>query len=128
MDVDIEQVFAALADPSRRQALQTLGGGQRPAGELARALGLSPAAMSRHLRVLLAAGLVQDERSPHDARLRVFTLRPDGLQSAARWLRDVEQEWHTQLAAYSRHVERRVRTRPRDVSGVTSETPEEGNP
>lgn len=108
MEVDVEQVFAALADPSRRQALQMLGDGQRSAGELARALGMSPAAMSRHLRVLLAAGLVQDERSPRDARLRIFTLRPDGIQSAARWLRDVEQDWHTHLAAYSRHVERHV--------------------
>ena len=69
-------VFEALADPRRRQVVQMLSSEPRRAGELADATGMSPPAMSRHLKTLLDAGIVEDERVRDDARLRMFKLRP----------------------------------------------------
>ena len=63
--------------------------------------------MSRHLRVLLAAGIVADERPPGDARVRVFRLRPDSMTAAAAWLDQVQAHWNEQLQSFKRHVERR---------------------
>ena len=64
-------VFEALADPRRRQVVQLLSVRPRRAGELAAAAGMSPPAMSRHLKTLLDAEVVEDERIRSDARLRV---------------------------------------------------------
>ena len=59
--------------------MQLLGTGPQRAGELAAAAGTSAPAMSRHLRVLLQAGIVADERTAQDARARVFRLRPQSM-------------------------------------------------
>jgi DNA-binding transcriptional ArsR family regulator len=81
--------------------------GTRPcrAGELATATGTSGPAMSRHLRVLLRAGLVADERLSQDARARVFRLRPQSLAALQAWLDQLQAHWDEQLAAFRRHVD-----------------------
>lgn len=66
--------------------------------------------MSRHLRVLLRAGLVTDERSAEDARLRVFRLRPDSVAELRAWLDELQAQWDEQLQAFKRHAERRTMT------------------
>ncbi len=66
--------------------MEVLGTGARRAGELAAAAGVPAAVMSRHLRVLLAAGVVDDERSVTDARVRLFFLRREALSSLQTWL------------------------------------------
>jgi DNA-binding transcriptional ArsR family regulator len=106
---EVEAAFEALADPTRRRVVQLLG--ERPcrAGELAEAAGTSAPVMSRHLRVLLEAGLVSDERVPGDARLRVFRLRQAPLVAVQAWLDQVQAHWNEQLGAFKRHVERRER-------------------
>src|SRR5688500_1142263 len=96
---NVSPIFEALSDPTRRQVVQMLGAGPRPAGELARAVGASPPSMSRHLRVLLRAGLVADERSARDARLRVFRLRPEPVAELRAWLDELQAEWDEQLQA-----------------------------
>jgi DNA-binding transcriptional ArsR family regulator len=101
--------FDALADPTRREVLMLLGERPRRAGELAEATGASPAAMSRHLRVLLTAGLVSDSRPAEDARGRVFRLRPEGVGEIEAWLTALKEHWQGQLASYPRHVEERSR-------------------
>jgi DNA-binding MarR family transcriptional regulator len=63
--------------------------------------------MSRHLRILLAAGVVTDERSSLDARVRVFYLRPDSVAAAAAWLDQLQAQWDEQLRSFQRHVTRR---------------------
>lgn len=63
--------------------------------------------MSRHLRVLLRSGLVTDERSVDDARLRVFQLRPEPIAELRAWLDELQAQWDEQLVAFKRHVERR---------------------
>lgn len=75
------------------------------AGELASAAGMSPPAMSRHLKTLLDAGLVEDERVRDDARLRVFKLRPQSLVAVQAFLDQLKAEWSTQLRSFKAHVE-----------------------
>jgi DNA-binding transcriptional ArsR family regulator len=104
---DTTDVFAVLADPTRRQVIELLGNGPRRAGELSGALGVSAPALSRHLRVLLAAGMVADERVEADARARVFRLRPGSLAGLQAWLDQVQAHWDEQLGSFKRHVERR---------------------
>ena len=81
----------------------------RRAGELADAAGMSPPAMSRHLKTLLDAGIVEDERTPDDARLRMFKLRPQSLVAVQAFLDQLQAEWHTQLRSFKRHVEAKKR-------------------
>jgi DNA-binding transcriptional ArsR family regulator len=101
----VGELFAALADPTRRQVVQLLGQGPRRAGELATAAGVSAPAMSRHLRVLLQAGLVADERTAADARARVFRLRPQPVAALAAWLDQLQAHWDEQLQSFRRYVE-----------------------
>lgn len=83
---DLDRTLAALADPTRRQVVDLLREGPRRAGELAATLGTSPPAMSRHLRVLRASGLVEAKLTDDDARLRLYRLRCDPLRTLAAWL------------------------------------------
>jgi DNA-binding transcriptional ArsR family regulator len=107
VDGEAAVLFRVLADPTRRQVVQLLGTRPRRAGELAAATGTSGPAMSRHLRVLLRAGLVADARLASDARARVFRLRPRSLVALQAWLDQVQAHWDEQLAAFKRHVDER---------------------
>jgi DNA-binding transcriptional ArsR family regulator len=104
--MDIDRLFEALADPTRRRTVQLLSEGPRRAGEIADSAGASGPAMSRHLRVLLEAGIVADERPPDDARGRVFRLRPESMVAIQAWLDQVRAHWDEQLESFKRHVER----------------------
>jgi DNA-binding transcriptional ArsR family regulator len=101
--------FEVLADPTRRQVIQLLGRGPRRAGELAEAVGASRSALSRHLKLLLDASIIQDERIPDDARVRLFTLRPESLAAVQAYLDQLQAEWRDQLQSFKRHVEARDR-------------------
>jgi DNA-binding transcriptional ArsR family regulator len=98
-------VFEALADPRRRQVVQMLSVSPRRAGELANAAGMSAPAMSRHLKTLLDAGLIEDERPRDDARLRVFRLRPNSFVAVQAFLDQLQGDWNVQLRSFKRHVE-----------------------
>jgi len=102
-------VFEALADPTRRHVVQLLGSRPHRAGELADVTGMSPPAMSRHLKVLLDAGIVDDERVADDARVRLFKLRPDSLVAVQAFLDQLQMEWRQQLRSFKRHVEAKQR-------------------
>lgn len=102
-------VFEALADPRRRQVVEMLSIRPHRAGELADAARLSPPAMSRHLKTLLEAGIVEDERVSEDARLRVFKLRPQSLVAVQAFLDQIQAEWNTQLGSFRRHLEAKQR-------------------
>ena len=104
----VDELFDALGDPVRRRVVEELGSGERRAGELAAATGTSAPTMSRHLRVLLDAGIVTDERPRSDARTRVFRLRPESMVAVQAWLDQLQALWDEQLGAYQRHVERRT--------------------
>jgi DNA-binding transcriptional ArsR family regulator len=98
-------VFEVLADPTRRQVLQLLSERPHRAGELADATEMSAPALSRHLKVLLESGIVEDERVPEDARVRLFKLRPQSLVAVQAYLDQLQAEWNVQLRAFKRHVE-----------------------
>jgi len=102
-------LLQALADPTRLQAVELLSEAPRRAGELADELGMSPPAMSKHLRVLLRAGIVVDERPADDARARVFRLRPESMAAVQAWLDQLQAHWNEQLSAFRAHVERRAK-------------------
>jgi DNA-binding transcriptional ArsR family regulator len=102
-------VFEALADPRRRQVVQMLSIRPHRAGELADAAGMSAPAMSRHLKTLLDAGVVEDARVAADARLRMFTLRPQSLVAVQAFLDQLQAEWNTQLRSFKKHVEAKKR-------------------
>ena len=109
LDENVAPLFGALSDATRRQVVQLLGAGPRRAGELAAAAGTSAPAMSRHLRVLLQAGIIADERTVQDARARVFRLRPQSMAALQAWLDQLQAHWDAQLQSFKRHVEGRTR-------------------
>lgn len=102
-----DTVFSVLADPTRRKVVEMLGAGPMRAGELAEAARVSPPVMSRHLRMLLESGVVDDERSPADARVRLFFLNRDSLAALQAWLDQAQAHWAEQLGAFKADVESR---------------------
>ena len=102
---DIDAALAALADPNRRRAIELLGQAPRRAGELADLLGLPPAATSKHLKQLRAAGLVEESHPDYDARVRIYALRSAALAPLRDWLAATEAMWTEQLAAFKSHLE-----------------------
>jgi DNA-binding transcriptional ArsR family regulator len=103
---ELDSTLAALADPTRRRVIEVLREGPRRAGELASTALTSAPAMSRHLRVLRASGLVEAAGDLDDARLRVYRLRPEPFVALQAWLDQVEAFWGEQLGAFKKHVER----------------------
>ena len=101
----LDRMLGALADPKRRRAIELLGEHPRSAGELAAELGLAPAAMSRHLRALKEAGLVEDGHPDFDARVRIYSMKDGATAELRQWLAATEALWTHQLAAFKRHVE-----------------------
>lgn len=101
----LDRTLAALADPTRRRAVELLR--QRPhrASELADALSVSPSVMSRHLKVLRDSDLVEDTNPHFDARVRIYSLRAGATVGLRSWLEAVEQAWADQLTALKAYVE-----------------------
>jgi DNA-binding transcriptional ArsR family regulator len=106
--IELDRTLAALADPHRRRVVELLRERPRRAGELARAVGLNPPALSRHLRALKAGGLIEETHPAFDARVRVYSLRIGAMANLKAWLEHTERLWSAQLAAFKAHVERGV--------------------
>lgn len=102
----LDRTFGALADPTRRGVVELLRKRPRRAGELAEAFDMSAPAMSRHLRVLRATGLVEEEHQGDDARVRVYRLKPKPFRELRRWLDEVETFWSRELDAFKEYAER----------------------
>src|SRR5271165_7581963 len=86
----LSQTFAALADPTRRAIVSRLAAGDATVGELARPFDISGPAVSRHLKVLEEAQLIERRV---EARWRVCSLRRDRLAEAERWINETRQFW-----------------------------------
>jgi DNA-binding transcriptional ArsR family regulator len=97
--------LAALGDPTRRAIFERLADRPAAVGELARELPVSRPAVSQHLKVLKAAGLVLDRPA---GNRRVYRLDPEGLDSLRAYL---DRFWNRSLAAYKAAVEREEETR-----------------
>lgn len=98
----LDTSFAALADPTRRRVLRLVGERPRAAGELASQFPVSRPAISKHLRVLRDAGLVEVEQV---GRTRIYRLRPGGIAEARRWMDQTERFWERALESFRRHAE-----------------------
>jgi DNA-binding transcriptional ArsR family regulator len=94
--------FAALAEPNRREILELLRGGERSVNDLVAALPISQPGVSKHLKVLRAAGLV-DARV--DGRQRLYGLRAEPLAEVDAFLAPYRAYWSARLDALERHLE-----------------------
>jgi DNA-binding transcriptional ArsR family regulator len=103
----LDNTLSALADPTRRKVVDLLRSRPRRAGELAAEFDVSAPAISRHLRVLRTRGLIEEEHSESDARVRVYRLRPEPFRDLHEWLDEVEAFWTDQLGAFKAHAEQR---------------------
>ncbi|MGH2365091.1 MAG: ArsR/SmtB family transcription factor [Chloroflexota bacterium] len=101
----LDRTLEALAEPERRRTIEILRQGPRRAGELAAALELPAPSMSRHLRRLRLTGLVTESHPPFDARIRIYTLRPEPVAELKAWLDVTERVWAEQLTALKAHLE-----------------------
>ena len=99
----MDAVLQALADPSRRVVLGILRDHEATAGELADALPIARPGVSRHLRVLREAGLV-DVRQ--DAQRGIYRLRPEALSGIDEWLADYRDLWVQRLDALHTEIAR----------------------
>jgi DNA-binding transcriptional ArsR family regulator len=97
-------VFRAIADPTRREILRLLRGGQQTVGQIASNFPTSRPAISKHLRLLRSAGLVVT-RENGTARLCGLNAKP--LRAVDDWLRDYDAFWRDSLRSLKRHVEAR---------------------
>src|SRR6267142_5861456 len=93
-EAQLDQVFAALSDPIRRRILQRLDGQALLVSELASPFDISLQAVSRHIQVLVRAGLVQQERS---GRINRCSLEVGPLFSAALWINRYSKYWQEQF-------------------------------
>jgi DNA-binding transcriptional ArsR family regulator len=97
-----------LADPSRRAILDLLRDGERPVGDLVDRLAQSQPGVSRHLRVLREAGLV--EVRP-DGQRRLYRVRTEPLVELDRWLSSYRRLWTERLDALEGHLDTKRRRR-----------------
>ncbi|MCM6774757.1 metalloregulator ArsR/SmtB family transcription factor [Nocardia sp. CDC159] len=93
---ELDQIFRALADPTRRRLLERLSSGPASVSSLAEPLSMSLAAVVQHLQVLQDAGLVRSEKV---GRVRTCQLVPDALRDAERWLGARRTAWERRLDA-----------------------------
>jgi DNA-binding transcriptional ArsR family regulator len=95
-------VFEVVAEPNRRRILDLLGPRERAVGELVDQLELSQPAVSKHLRILREAGLVEVRG---DAQRRLYSVRPEPLRAIDEWLLPYRRMWADRLDDLERHLE-----------------------
>jgi DNA-binding transcriptional ArsR family regulator len=95
-------MFELVAEPTRRRILDLLRLRARPVGELVKLLGLSQPGVSKHLRLLREAGLVQVRR---DGQRRWYELDPEPLAELDEWLEPYRELWDDRLDRLERHLE-----------------------
>src|SRR6202161_1666984 len=94
-------VFGVLAEPQRRRILDLVRDSERSVGELVDALSISQPAVSKHLRVLREAGLVE---ARVDEQRRLYRLRPEPLRELDAWLAPYRQAWAASLDKLEAHL------------------------
>lgn len=97
-------VFEVLAEPTRRSILDLLTEGDRAAGEIEDALGLSQPSTSKHLRVLRESGLVSVRK---EAQRRIYRIEPDGLAEVMAWAERYRRFWRGRLETLGQYLSER---------------------
>ena len=98
----LDNTFAALSDPTRRAILARLAGGEAQVSELAEPFGISLPAVSKHLKVLEKARLIQRRKS---GRIHRFTVNPEPIVTAKSWIERYQHFWEQQLDALGDFLE-----------------------
>jgi DNA-binding transcriptional ArsR family regulator len=114
----LDQVFRALADPTRRAVVQRLSGGPASVSELAKPFEMALPSFVQHLQVLEASGLIRSEKV---GRVRICEVCTDNLQLAEGWMGDLRKLWEQRLDALAAYVEQ-VEQRRRVVEGEEDES------
>jgi len=99
----MQSVFEIIAEPNRRAILGLLVSAEQSVGEIERQLRLPQPAVSKHLRVLRDAGLVE---STVDAQRRLYRLTPEPLEELDAWLTPFRRFWSAHIDALERHLDR----------------------
>ncbi|MBE9049741.1 winged helix-turn-helix transcriptional regulator [Nostocales cyanobacterium LEGE 11386] len=97
-----DNVFQAIADPTRRALLDRLCHGEQPVKQLAEPFAMSLPAISQHLQILCEAGLVQMRKA---GRQRLYRLNPEPLKSVSDWIAHYEDFWQEKLDALGNLLE-----------------------
>ena len=95
-------VFAAVADPTRRAILDRLRRGPAPVNELASGFRVSRPAISKHLRVLRTAKLVREKK---EGRERIYQLEPERIRDVAKWAEQYRKFWVDNVSSLKRYLE-----------------------
>jgi len=95
-------VFDVVAEPNRRRILDLLAASERPVGELVEELELTQPAVSKHLRILREAGLVEVRG---EAQRRLYSVRPEPLRTIDEWLLPYRRMWAARLDDLQRHLD-----------------------
>ena len=103
MSRGVESAFEIIAEPNRRAILSLLVASEQSVGEIERQLGMPQPTVSKHLRVLRDAGLVE---STVDAQRRLYRLTPEPLLEIDAWLAPFREFWSAHLDALERHLDR----------------------
>ena len=125
-DSALNNVFSALADPTRRGILAALVGGSQPVGALKQPFDMSLPGFMKHLRILEDAGLVAREK---EGRVVTCTLSAEPLRDAADWIVHYRQFWQARLNALARYLEKENESwtpppqNPRSTSSAASKPP-----
>ena len=104
MATDLDSVFTALADPTRRGIVDLLRERPRRAGEIAAQFDSASPTISRHLRVLRTSGLIEETADVADARARVYRLRAAPFADLGAWVDQVQAYWRDTLADFADYV------------------------
>ena len=96
-------VLEVIAEPTRRRILDAVRAGEQSVSDLVERVGMHQPGVSRHLKVLRDAGLVEVRR---DAQRRLYRLRPEPLMALDAWLEPYRAEWSGRLDALERHLGR----------------------
>ncbi len=99
---NLDRIFHALADPTRRSLLRGVAGGERTISHLATPHALTFAAISKHLKVLESAALIRRRK---EGSFQMISLNPDALRSADEWLKFYQRFWTERLDALKNLLE-----------------------
>ena len=105
----MESVYEIIAEPNRRAILSLLGSSELSVGEIERQLGMSQPAVSKHLRVLREAGIVE---STVDAQRRLYRLKAERLREVDAWLAQFRRFWSAHVDALERYLDRMDESKP----------------
>lgn len=100
--IELDRVFHALADPTRRAVLQHLSGAAAPVSELAEPFDMALPSFLQHLKVLEGCGLVRSRKS---GRIRTYRISPEPLKAAEAWMSEQRALWERRLNQLDRYLE-----------------------